>query len=102
MLFSIPLFSICSFKQIPLGRLREVLDNQDFVSFFFDLQRALLREKRQRHNQPMMVQPNEERQGSGGKSRRKTAEETRPLVSPAHSSSASDGLQGIYYTCNVV
>ncbi|XP_072014530.1 tubby-related protein 3-like [Amphiura filiformis] len=58
-------------------------------------QRALLREKRQRHNQPMMVQPNEERQGSGGKSRRKTAEETRPLVSPAHSSSASDGLQGI-------
>ena len=64
--------------------------------FFPSFQRALLREKRQRHNQPMMVQPNEERQGSGGKSRRKTAEETRPLVSPAHSSSASDGLQGMY------
>ncbi|PIK34266.1 putative tubby protein-like [Apostichopus japonicus] len=37
-------------------------------------QRALLREKRQRQNQPMMVQPNEERQGSGGKSRRRQTE----------------------------
>ncbi|XP_071791262.1 tubby-related protein 3-like [Asterias amurensis] len=58
-------------------------------------QRALLREKKKKYNQPMIVQPNEERQGSGGKSRRKVPEETRPLVSPSHSSSTSDGLQGI-------
>lgn len=58
-------------------------------------QRALLKEKRMRHNQPLMVQPNEERQGSGGKTRRKVPEEVRPLVSPTHSSSASEGLQGI-------
>ncbi|XP_071483484.1 tubby-related protein 3-like [Diadema antillarum] len=58
-------------------------------------QRALLKEKRQRHNQPLMVQPNQERQGSGGKTRRKVPEEVRPLVSPTHSSSASEGLQGI-------
>eukprot|EP00057_Strongylocentrotus_purpuratus_P018946 XP_011673420.1 PREDICTED: tubby protein-like [Strongylocentrotus purpuratus] len=57
-------------------------------------QRALLKEKRMRHNQPLMVQPNEERQGSGGKTRRKVPEEVRPLVSPTHSSSASEGLQG--------
>ncbi|KAJ8031562.1 Tubby-related protein 3 [Holothuria leucospilota] len=58
-------------------------------------QRALLKEKRQRQNQPMMVQPNEERQGSGGKSRRRQAEESLPLVSPSRSSSGPEGLQGI-------
>ena len=85
--------------------MRDLFGQADYKIFWLcsspSFQRALLREKRQRHNQPMMVQPNEERQGSGGKSRRKTAEETRPLVSPAHSSSASDGLQGTVHTWTI-
>ncbi|XP_038048974.1 tubby-related protein 3-like [Patiria miniata] len=78
-----------------------IMDDEQGASPFslreqkLEKQRALLREKKKKYNQPMAVQPNEERQGSGGKSRRKVPEETRPLVSPSHSSSASDGLQGI-------
>ncbi|XP_071941801.1 tubby-related protein 3-like isoform X2 [Antedon mediterranea] len=58
--------------------------------------RALLMEKqRQKNSTPMMMKPNEERTGSAGKTKRRLPEETRPLVSPTRSSSASDSLHGI-------